>query len=60
MKIISISTQNIINKNGNELYCIGWAFKDGYHFEDVKDSNKVDDFQSLIFPRKIDKKMNNF
>ena len=51
MKIISITTQNIVNKNGNELYCIGWAFKDGYHVEDVKDSNKVDDFQSLIFPK---------
>ena len=60
MKIISISTQSIRNKNGNELYCICCAFKDGYHVEDVKGSNKVDDFQPLIFTRKIDKKMNIF
>ena len=60
MKIVSISTQSIRNKNGNELYCICCALKDGYHVEDVKGSNKVDDFQSLIFTRKIDNKMNIF
>ena len=57
MKILSISTQSIRNKNGNELYCICCALKDGYHVEDVKGSNKVDDFQPLIFARKIDNKM---
>ena len=60
MKIVSISTQSIRNKNGNELYCICCALKDGYHVEDVKGSNKVDDFQSLIFARKIDNKMSIF
>ena len=60
MKILSISTQSIRNKNGNELYCICCALKDGYHVEDVKGSNKVDDFQSLIFARKIDNKMSLF
>ena len=60
MKILSISTQSIRNKNGNELYCICCALKDGYHVEDVKGSNKVDDFQSLIFTRKIDNKMSIF
>ena len=30
MKIISISTQSIRNKNGNELYCICCALKDGF------------------------------
>ena len=60
MKIVSISTQRIRNKNGNELYCICCALKDGYHVEDVKGSNKVDDFQSLIFARKIDNKMSIF
>ena len=60
MKIVSISTQSIRNKNGNELYCICCALKDGYHVEDVKGTNKVDDFQSLIFTRKIDNKMSIF
>ena len=60
MKIVSISTQSIRNKNGNELYCICCALKEGYHVEDVKGSNKVDDFQSLIFTRKIDNKMSIF
>ena len=60
MKIVSISTQSIRNKNGNELYCICCALKDGFHVEDVKGSNKVDDFQPLIFTRKIDNKMNLF
>ena len=60
MKILSISTQSIRNKNGNELYCICCALKEGYHVEDVKGSNKVDDFQSLIFTRKIDNKMSIF
>ena len=60
MKIVSISTQSIRNKNGNELYCICCALKEGYHVEDVKGSNKVDDFQSLIFARKIDNKMSIF
>ena len=60
MKIISISTQSIRNKNGNELYCICCAFKDGFHVEDVKGTNRVDDFQSLVFLRRIDKKMNIF
>lgn len=60
MKIISISTQSIRNKNGNELYCICCALKDGFHVEDEKGSNKVDDFQPLIFTRKVDSKMSIF
>ena len=60
MKIVSISTQSIRNKNGNELYCICCALKEGFHVEDVKGSNKVDDFQPLIFARKIDNKMSIF
>ena len=60
MKIVSISTQSIRNKNGNELYCICCALKDGFHVEDVKGSNKVDDFQPIIFARKIDSKMSLF
>ena len=60
MKILSISTQSIRNKNGNELYCICCALKDGFHVEDVKGSNKVDDFQPLIFARKIDNKLSIF
>ena len=60
MKIVSISTQSIRNKNGNELYCICCALKDGFHVEDVKGSNKVDDFQPLIFARKIDNKLSIF
>ena len=60
MKIVSISTQSIRNKNGNELYCICCALKEGFHVEDVKGSNKVDDFQPLIFARKIDSKMSIF
>ena len=60
MKIVSISTQSIRSKNGNELYCICCALKDGYHVEDIKGSNKVDDFKSLIFTRKIDNKMSIF
>ena len=60
MKIVSISTQSITNKNGNELYCICCALKDGFHVEDVKGTNKVDDFQSLIFTRKLDNKMSIF
>ena len=60
MKIVSISTQSIRNKNGNELYCICCALKDGFHVEDVKGSNRVDDFQPLIFTRKIDNKMSIF
>ena len=60
MKILSISTQSIRNKNGNELYCICCALKEGFHVEDVKGSNKVDDFQPLVFARKIDNKMNIF
>ena len=60
MKIVSISTQSVRNKNGNELYCICCALKDGFHVEDVKGSNRVDDFQPLIFTRKIDNKMSIF
>ena len=60
MKIVSISTQSIANKNGNELYCICCVLKEGYHIEDDKGSNKIDDFQSLIFTRKIDNKMSIF
>ena len=60
MKLVSISTQSIRIKNGNELYCICCALKEGYHVEDVKGSNKVDDFKSLIFARKIDNKMSIF
>ena len=60
MKIVSISTQSIRNKNANELFCICCALKEGYHVEDVKGSNKVDDFQPLIFTRKIDSKMSIF
>ena len=60
MKIVSISTQSIRNKSGNELYCICCALKDGFHVEDVKGSNKVDDFQPIIFARKIDSKMSLF
>ena len=60
MKIVSISTQSIANKNGNELYCICCVLKEGYHIEDDKGSNKLDDFQSLICTRKIDNKMSIF
>ena len=59
MKLVSISTQSIRIKNGNELYCICCALKE-YYVEDVKGSNKVEDFKSLIFARKIDNKMNIF
>ena len=57
MKIVSISTQSIKIKNENELYCICCALKEGYHVEDVKGLNKVNDFKFLIFVRKIDNKM---
>ena len=60
MKLVSISTQSIRIKNGNELYCICCALKEGYHVEDTKGLNKVDDFKSLIFARKIDNKMSIF
>ena len=60
MKIVSISTQSIKIKNENELYCICCALKEGYLVEDVKGSNKVNDFKSLIIARKIDKKMGIF
>ena len=60
MKIVSISTQSIRIKNENELYCICCALKEGYQVEDIKGSNKVDDFKSLIIARKIDNKMSIF
>ena len=60
MKIVSISTQSIRIKNENELYCICCALKEGYDVEDIKGLNKVDDFKSLIFTRRIDNKMRIF
>ena len=59
MKLVSISTQSIKIKDKNELYCICCALKE-YYVEDVKGSNKVEDFKSLIFARKIDNKMGIF
>ena len=62
MKIVSISTQSIRIKNEheNEIYCICCALKEGYHVEDDKGSNNINDFKSLIFARKIDNKMSIF
>ena len=60
IKIVSLSTQSIRKKNGNELYCICCALKEEYYIEDVKGSNKLDDFESLIIVRKIDNKMSIF
>ena len=60
MKIISISTQRIRIKNENEIYCICCSLKEGYHIEDVKGLNKLNDSKSLVFTRKIDNKMSIF
>ena len=57
LKILSISTQSIQNRNQTELYCICCALKDNYHVEDIKGSNNIEDFQHLIFCRIIDDKL---
>ena len=57
LKILSISTQSIQNRNQSELYCICCALKDNYHVEDIKGSNNIEDFQHLIFCRLIDEKL---
>jgi DNA polymerase elongation subunit (family B) len=56
-KILSLSTKTLPTNNGNELFCIACSFKDSYHIEDHKGLNKINQYQPLIFMRKMDSKL---
>ena len=53
-KILSLSTKSIQVNNQNELFCIACTLIDNFHIEDEKGYNNINNFQPLIFFRKID------